>query len=366
MTGFIDKERIESLLEGNGIHQSGVIIKVLCECIILNIPKKDWPSIVTALYQEQVSEIVNCNPQAKESVDWDDQPLGDMSDIDIGKRVGRSSVAVGKARKRRGIPPFSQKNRSENQRAPGQRAGIDWDKQPLWDVPESELARRLGVDRSSVRSAKLYREKRKSKSNRPIGKSAGIDWDKQPIGKVPNKVLARKLGVSPASVRSAIKTRNRQKARLSGSENRATEPDSESRINPDNSKPKPQTSEAKKAEPMRNIDHRLIPAWPWAQPPSKTAKGSTKVSDDHRHEKYQEIPVESPNIEAEPHVHKCPVCFSISDQCSDPECEPSLELPDGTPMCFRTCEDCLSKMKSQPSYRTVRVNGRRFKQSDIL
>ena len=37
---------------------------------------------------------------------WDDQPLGQMSDVDLGRLVGCNPGTVGKARKRRGVPAY--------------------------------------------------------------------------------------------------------------------------------------------------------------------------------------------------------------------------------------------------------------------
>jgi len=74
---------------------------------------------------------------------------------------------------------------------------VDWDVQPLGEVSDSELARKLGVDRSTVSSA---RRNRGIATNRQYKK---IDWTQEPLGKIPDSDVARALGVSQSRVTRA-------------------------------------------------------------------------------------------------------------------------------------------------------------------
>jgi hypothetical protein len=69
---------------------------------------------------------------------------------------------------------------------------VDWDKQPLGELPDQELADRLGVSCATVQS---NRNARGLPSYRSRYGTHGIDWDSQPLGKVGDKELARRLGV---------------------------------------------------------------------------------------------------------------------------------------------------------------------------
>jgi len=68
---------------------------------------------------------------------------------------------------------------------------IDWDKQPLGKVIDTELACRLGVSPSAVGDA------RRARGIAAIGNTAklGIDWDKQPLGIRTDREIADRLGV---------------------------------------------------------------------------------------------------------------------------------------------------------------------------
>jgi Mn-dependent DtxR family transcriptional regulator len=88
---------------------------------------------------------------------------------------------VGKARRDRGITSIY----------------VDWDNQPLGDVTDAEIARRLGVDPSTVGKA---RRSRGIKAKRPYRKT---DWNKEPLGKISDSDIARALSVSQPSVTRA-------------------------------------------------------------------------------------------------------------------------------------------------------------------
>lgn len=95
-------------------------------------------------------------------IDWNSQPLGQIKDTHLAKRLGVSDVAVGKQRRKRGILVCGSSRMLGNCRVQGQHAGINWDEQPLGKVSDKALARKLGVDPSSVRSARSVRKKRRA------------------------------------------------------------------------------------------------------------------------------------------------------------------------------------------------------------
>lgn len=46
-------------------------------------------------------------PKLADSIDWSSQPLGEVSDTDLARRLGVTPRAVRSARSLRGIPPFT-------------------------------------------------------------------------------------------------------------------------------------------------------------------------------------------------------------------------------------------------------------------
>lgn len=81
------------------------------------------------------------------TIDWDDQPLGEIPDAELARRLDVSQPTVFEARERRGIAPAA---------PPGHDSGIDWD-QVDWEKNNSELGRELGVSRQAV----AYQRKRR-------------------------------------------------------------------------------------------------------------------------------------------------------------------------------------------------------------
>lgn len=84
--------------------------------------------------------------------------------------------------------------------------GINWDKQPLGQVKDTELARRLGVAHSCVR---IERYARGIPSNPEYIKYAhkNIDWDSKPLGEFPDIILAKILNVHNSLVARQRKKR---------------------------------------------------------------------------------------------------------------------------------------------------------------
>lgn len=90
---------------------------------------------------------------------------------------------------------------------------IDWDAQPLGQVPDVELAVQLGVSNNRVARERKKRGIAKARIRRfysAAGRQRGsdIDWDAQPLGQVSDVTLARELEVSPYVVFRARKKRD--------------------------------------------------------------------------------------------------------------------------------------------------------------
>jgi hypothetical protein len=158
----IEKDSIDEILANDR-----KIVDELTKCIGEHVPMKHWPEFVGRYYAALMDkalgfseeddddtdskEVEMTSVHMRQGINWDEQPLGEISDNELSKRLGVSNVAVGKARRRRKIPPFNSKGRHRSQ---GQRAGINWDEQPLGQKPDADIAQRLGVDPSSVRAAR--------------------------------------------------------------------------------------------------------------------------------------------------------------------------------------------------------------------
>lgn len=106
-------------------------------------------------------------------IDWDDQPLGEVPDSVLSKKLGVSMQAVWLARTHRNIEKMS--------------VIVDWDNQPLGDGPDDVLAHRLGVSVSAVCKARLRR-------GIPDGGVRSTDWAKVPLGEVPDGDIAELTG----------------------------------------------------------------------------------------------------------------------------------------------------------------------------
>ena len=86
----------------------------------------------------------------KTNIDWSKQPLGKVSDSEIAGRIGVASQSVHQARRDRNILPYGNpKNYA--------RKNIDWDSQPLGKISDSKLANQLGVNRTTVLRARTSR-----------------------------------------------------------------------------------------------------------------------------------------------------------------------------------------------------------------
>ncbi len=85
-------------------------------------------------------------------INWKSQPnLGRVSDTQLAHELGVTAQAVRYARLRLGIPQFRGKARLG-------RKGINWDLEPLGDVSDSVLAKKHQVCESTVSAARRLRK----------------------------------------------------------------------------------------------------------------------------------------------------------------------------------------------------------------
>ena len=80
------------------------------------------------------------------AVNWNKQPLGKVRDSDLARRLGVSRERVRQMRAKRGIP-----------RVPRASELIDWDAQPLGEMSDGDIGRSVGVSGHVVRTERLLR-----------------------------------------------------------------------------------------------------------------------------------------------------------------------------------------------------------------
>jgi AraC-like DNA-binding protein len=82
------------------------------------------------------------------SIDWDVQPLGVISDLELSRQLSVSNSTVKRRREVRQIPLSEAGENIANGRA--FIATIDWTKQPLGIISDMRLAKMLGCSRRTV------------------------------------------------------------------------------------------------------------------------------------------------------------------------------------------------------------------------
>lgn len=126
--------------------------------------------------------------------------LGVESDAFIAEKLGTSREKVGGFRRAKGIDSLLGPKPNNGHK------GIDWDNQPLGLMTDEVLAKILGVGHSAVSNQRLSRSItafRHTDNFTPTSRKKNIDWDKQPLGEIPDTQLARKLGVVAGTIRYA-------------------------------------------------------------------------------------------------------------------------------------------------------------------
>jgi len=87
-----------------------------------------------------------------------------------------------------------------SKRRPGESAGIDWDKQPLGEVSDAEVAAGLSCNRSTV-------QRQRAKRGIPAKGRFCRNLEHIPLGEVPDSKIAEMLGISLGGVSRLRSTR---------------------------------------------------------------------------------------------------------------------------------------------------------------
>lgn len=128
-------------------------------------------------------------------IDWSTAPLGKVPDSEVARALGVSTACVCARRKKLGIKALLPA------RSPFAK-GIDWPSVPLGEERDDVLATRIGVATTTV-----ARERKKRGIAPPVrGKflRQDIDWRALPrLGLVADAVIAAELGVHKAAVGTA-------------------------------------------------------------------------------------------------------------------------------------------------------------------
>ena len=130
-------------------------------------------------------------------INWDDQPLGEISDPDLSNILGVSIESVRYNRRKRGIrahPNRVYKN-------------IDWECQPLGKISDTELSEILECHPSLVARARIKRKIPKFSGPKRRHNCNDTDWDTYHLGDVPDSEIARILGFTRCAVSIARRKR---------------------------------------------------------------------------------------------------------------------------------------------------------------
>lgn len=225
-------------------------------------------------------------------INWEAQPLGEVSDEEVGRRLGVSASKVGYHRKVLGIEAYrpSTEELAARGRMGSRRSEIDWSSQPLGKESDRQIALRLGVSSSMVRKVRLSRGIPAARQvvNRPrefrVSDYAGRGRPAQRPPN-PNQSLPFDMPTVPVSI---------------GWLNAA--------------KPQPPAKSMSLPDP--------------ATKPEPTAEETARL-------------VELGLV----HVHVCPMCLQRRT-CSRDDCQAmGLETEDGAPYSYKTCPGCLAHLE---------------------
>lgn len=120
-------------------------------------------------------------------INWDLEPLGQISDCELAKKLGVHSSSVRKARIKRNIISFRPMPDYFNK--------INWEEQPLGEMSDADLARQMGVAQTLVSS-----QRRKRNIEEYTEERLKIDWNNVPLGLKSDIEIAKELNVSSALV----------------------------------------------------------------------------------------------------------------------------------------------------------------------
>lgn len=127
--------------------------------------------------------------RGRKNIDWDKQPLGEIPDTEIAQKLGCTQSAVVHARKKRGIPAAKSNIRKLTP--------AEWEEQPFGLVSDVDIAKRLKVTVTAVSRQRRIRGIPAFITKRPSRKEF---WDSQPLGNKNDYSLAQSLEKSRGNI----------------------------------------------------------------------------------------------------------------------------------------------------------------------
>lgn len=118
------------------------------------------------------------------AIDWDAQPFGRISDLQLAKHLGVSTTAVNHQRRKRGVDAFSTQ---------WPKYSIDWSA-VLFDLMTStDIVKAFGVDLARVHRGRALIDKavkRRSNGSYVLRHYSPLDYDRAHLGKIDDRLLA--------------------------------------------------------------------------------------------------------------------------------------------------------------------------------
>lgn len=302
-------------------------------------------------------------------IDWDEQPLGKVPDRQLARELGVAVPTIRKQRVKRGIetllPRSGRPRYSEEEK---RCLLIDWDKQPLGQVTDSSLAAELGVTTDHVREARLDRERadrerrlEKLKVMAEVSRRLRFLFGESLVRferrlRRLREELARPVSLSsPASPAFPVPAPRPRRLQASVC---FPPPGPPAPLAPRPSPSGPQTSppllelvsetspqdlqEFKRELALQATETETVPREEHSEPPQLVAQS----------ERFRDVV----SVKLSPHVHRCPICGEET-ACQDAECDPQLETSDGEPMLYRTCRVCVWELGQESDGHPVPVPG---------
>lgn len=133
-------------------------------------------------------------------IDWDNQPLGVITDVELSQILCISSSTVCSQRRKRGIPKSTKPKRFNG--------NIIWEFIPLGLFGDQPIAAALGVNRKTVRAA---RERIGIESWKPKSR---VDWSAADLGTDTDPNISKKFGISSSEV-----NRRRRESKINAFDN---------------------------------------------------------------------------------------------------------------------------------------------------
>jgi hypothetical protein len=139
--------------------------------------------------------------------DWDAQPLGQIPDWELAEKLGCSRAIVGFYRNKRGIPIKRKKREADNVNPRIWR--VAWNEVCFWSKKDIEIARELGVSKERVRQMRCiyhvpprppHHHSWTQEQHDARRKFSPKVWDQQPLGKVSDGKIAQELGCCTSTV----------------------------------------------------------------------------------------------------------------------------------------------------------------------